>query len=155
MMGTQSVNSLVINGNKVEAYKFTNIIITGIAFFFGVNWTDAQIKELTIDFYSQYHYWKSADMKMFLARCKNSFYGKVYGTFSPALLMEWAAIYDEEWTETSARISESKAQSYKAAEMSTSDQSERNRISGETELNNLWNKMKPTFKPNINDNTKL
>lgn len=79
----------------------------------------------------------------------------MYGAFSPAILMEWVKLFDDEWMDASESISASKAQSYKAAELNTSDQYERSKNESEKFFSNLYSKFDHKPKPNINDNTKL
>jgi hypothetical protein len=73
--------------------------------FFGITWTEYQLLEVSKEFYSCFHHWSILDAKCFMVRCRRLYYGKVFGAFAPATLMEWANIYNDEWMNVSEQIS--------------------------------------------------
>lgn len=79
--------------------------------YFGVNFSDGQVQEIAQDFYSEYFYWSLADWKLFAKKCKAQKYidpaKGMMGFFRPELLMQWAAMFNEEWIAASLKINDS------------------------------------------------
>lgn len=91
--------------NRDEVHRFLKLTFGTLVFYFnGSTWADQQVESLVKVFYSQYYYWQLADVKNFLIKCQTLKFGKIYGQFSPAVLMEWAEKYDSDWIETSENL---------------------------------------------------
>lgn len=91
--------------DKTDAFRFFKVMISLINEFFGVTWTDYQMIEVSKELYTNYYHWRIADAKNFVSRCRRLHYGKIYGTLTPAILMEWAGQYNDEWLSASEQIS--------------------------------------------------
>ncbi|HMU69748.1 MAG TPA: hypothetical protein PKC38_07060 [Chitinophagales bacterium] len=108
-MGGRPISSLVRkNGSAVsdksECYRFIQMCLIWICEFFGVAWTDTQVKESSKQLYSNYYFWTPYDWKHFMSRVVSGYFGKMYGAFTPAMLMEYAASHGKEWFEHSEQI---------------------------------------------------
>lgn len=104
------LSALAKEGGKEECYKFIKVIIIYMNQFYAATWNDLQIKECANILYEKYYYWLISDWYLFRNRCMSGRYNnnrntKIYGTFSPSVLIQWAEIYDSEWISYSAEIS--------------------------------------------------
>ena len=116
-MNTGPISQLVLRSSgeadKANCYKVIRAMVFSLLQFFGTTWNDFQVEECTKAIYREYYYWHLADLKKFMTLCYGGKYGKVYGFFNPALLMEWAALYDAMWLSASEEISINKANEYR------------------------------------------
>lgn len=108
----------IIQLEKTNGANFFKQIIFNLTEYFGVIWSDIQLDEFSNEFYDNFKYWTIADAKLFSKRVKSLHYGKLFGALSPANLMEWANIYDDEWLEVSAIISQNKHKEFRHEENS-------------------------------------
>jgi hypothetical protein len=99
--------------DKEKCYAFIKLIIVSVNQFFAVNWPPSQIQEVSKTFYSFYCHWRILDYIKFMERCKGLYYGKLYPTFAPGNLMDWAQSFNAEWFEVSIELSEQKNLEYK------------------------------------------
>ena len=67
--------------------------IVNLVDFFGDPWTDAQIASATEVFYSECHWFCFGELKHFTRKAKASYFGKIFGKFTPAVLMDWMTTY--------------------------------------------------------------
>lgn len=74
--------------------------------FFGVSWSDLQIQESAKQLYENYYFWTEYDWRHFMNRVISGYYGKVYGAFAPAALMEFALSHNKEWMEVGEYLNE-------------------------------------------------
>jgi hypothetical protein len=114
-------------GNNEGAKFFKTSIIT-LAEYFGVKWSDLQVKEFSNEMYDCFKNWNVADLNLFCKRVKSLYYGKLFGTFAPAHLMEWANEYDNEWIEASETISISKHNQFKKNEIDMGGTNEQTKL---------------------------
>lgn len=84
-----------------EGTKVFAVMIVLLTEYFGTSWSDPQVKEMSNEMFDNFKHWTAADLTLFSKRCKGLFYGKIYGTFAPAVLMDWCNAYDDEWIEVS------------------------------------------------------
>lgn len=103
------VSRLVIKSesgvDKSLCYEFLSNYISNVLIFFGEEWKADTIYDLAESIYADFYYLTLADWKLLAQRIKSSYYGKVYGKFTPAVLMGWISQYAGEWTQTSIDIS--------------------------------------------------
>lgn len=104
--------------DKSECEQFIKTMILNLNQYFGVTWSDFQIKETAKDFYSRYFYWHIADYKKFMGNCRAMDYGKMY-VFNNQTLMLWAQEYDSEWLTISQQIAFNKHDQRKRSEERT------------------------------------
>lgn len=64
--------------------------------FYDIRWTDEQYDDCVEIMHSEYHWMSMAELKHFMTRAKSGSYGKIFGKFSPATLMDWLREYAEE-----------------------------------------------------------
>jgi hypothetical protein len=104
-----AVSKLLIkteNGvDKTPCYDFIAEYIENVLIFFGEEWKSTTIYDTAETIYADYYYLTLADWKLIAQRIKASHYGKVYGKFTPSVLMDWISLYAGEWTQTSIDIS--------------------------------------------------
>lgn len=104
-MGGQPLSSLVrkteTGVDKAECYKFIKLCTVWLCEFFGVSWNDIQVKESSKQLYENYFFWTEYDWKHFMSRVVSGYFGKMFGSFSPAMLMEYAGVHSEEWMKVS------------------------------------------------------
>jgi hypothetical protein len=110
-MGLPPISNLVKSQNgvidKTDCYLFIEGLIIMLNEFFGVTWSNGQIEQLSKELYSEYYYWTIADWKLFCKKahkCEFDEKGKIFGSWSPHLMMAWAEKYDSDWTEVSSDI---------------------------------------------------
>ncbi len=108
-IGGKPLSSFVVKtetgADKSAAHHFVKLCILWLCEFFGTTWNDLQIREAAKQLYENYYFWTGADWKLFINRCASGYYGKVFGSFSPAVMMDYAAQYNSEWMELSAGTS--------------------------------------------------
>ena len=74
--------------------------IKNLVDFFGDPWSDSQIAEAAEIMYSECHWFCFPELKHFTRRAKAMKFGKIFGKFTPAVLMEWACEYSTQaWQE--------------------------------------------------------
>ena len=84
-----------IAGEAIFAGAITNLVD-----FFGDPWTDSQVAAAAEIMYSECHWFCLPELKHFTRRAKAMKFGKIYGKFTPAVLMEWACAYSAQaWEE--------------------------------------------------------
>lgn len=91
--------------DKSLCYEFICNNISNVLNFFGEDWSAELIYDTAESIYADYYYLTFADWKLIKQRLKSSYYGKVYGKFTPAVLMDWISQYAGEWTQCSIDIS--------------------------------------------------
>ena len=91
--------------DKSLCYDFIAEYISNVLVFFGEDWKSDLIYDTAEAIYADYYYLTFADWKLLAQRIKSSYYGKVYGKFTPAVLMDWIGHYANEWTQCSIDIS--------------------------------------------------
>jgi hypothetical protein len=91
--------------DKSICYDYLTDLINNVLEYFGENWKSTTIVDAAEAIYSDYYYLTFADWKLLAQRIKSSYYGKVYGKFTPAVLMDWIGRYAGEWTQVSVDIS--------------------------------------------------
>lgn len=88
--------------DKSECYQYIKIAILGIAQFFGSQFSDYQLSEVSKILYSKFFYWRLLDWKNFKERVCGLSYGKdngkIFGFVNTGHIMEWANAYDQDWT---------------------------------------------------------
>lgn len=99
--GGYPISEIVRTSGKSEAENFLKIHLFLINSFFGSQWTDSQMNICAQLLYSQYHFWTGYDWELFSQKLMCGYFGKVFGAFSPAQLMEAAEKYNDEWMEVS------------------------------------------------------
>jgi len=87
------IASLVKDGDKKEAYAFIVLELLQLCAFFGEAWTPQQLQMLAKEIFAQGHFFKVSELKHFTAQCRAQKFGKMYGKFNPAILMEWFGEY--------------------------------------------------------------
>jgi len=74
--------------------------IKSLVDFFGDPWTDSQLAGTAEIMYSECHWFCLPELKHFTRRAKAMKFGRMYGRFTPAVLMEWASEYSAQaWLE--------------------------------------------------------
>ena len=113
-----AVSKLLIktdNGiDKKPCYDFIAEYIENVLIFFGEEWKSTTIYDTAETIYADYYYLTLADWKLIAQRIKASHYGKVYGKFTPSVLMDWISLYAGEWRQVSIDISLSGHESNKS-----------------------------------------
>ena len=99
--------------DKSLCYDFISKYISNVLTFFGEDWKAELIFEMAETIYADYYYLTMADWKLLAQRIKSSYYGKVYGKFTPSVLMNWVGQYAAEWTQVSIDISLSSHNAHK------------------------------------------
>ena len=99
--GGGPLSDLVRTSGKAEAENFLKIHLFLINSFFGSQFTDTQMNICAQLLYSQYHFWTGYDWELFSQRLMCGYFGKLYGAFNPAQLMEAAEKYNDEWMDVS------------------------------------------------------
>jgi hypothetical protein len=89
-------------GNTANGVKVFSAALISIGEFLGLEWSKSQFQQVASLMFSAYHYWTLAELKHFLLKTKLGDFGKVYGKFSPAMLMEYAGTYNDELLEARA-----------------------------------------------------
>jgi len=111
------ISSLLIKSDtgvdRSICHKFIAEYLSNALLFFGEDWSQSLIYDTAEAIYSDYFYLTLADWKLIAQRIKSSHYGKVYGKFTPAVLMDWISLYAGEWKQTSIDISLSGHDSHK------------------------------------------
>ena len=90
--------------NYTECFMFMNAIVTHIAEYYGAEWSDSTTKDLNKTLYFEYYAIGVEGWVHFCKRLKSGYFGKVYGKFTPAILVDYVNIYYSEWTEQHATI---------------------------------------------------
>lgn len=102
--------------NKGNCYKYLIVLCDSLTTFFGEKWADEQMKDCSRMLYENYYFIRSADWVYFAKKAKSLHFGKVYGKFSPATLMEWVERFAGDWTEESINLTISAANESKSIE---------------------------------------
>lgn len=85
-------------GEAIFAAAITNLID-----FFGDPWTDSQVASAAEMAYSECHWFCFPELKHFTRKAKGMKFGKIYGKFSPGVLMDWLCEYSTQaWVEREA-----------------------------------------------------
>lgn len=123
---------------KEDCHQFIKGMIIILNQFFTAAWNDFQVNQIAADFYSLYHYWTLADMKLFISKCRSMEYadqGKsLFGAWSPDKLMAWAKLYDDQWSACSATQAEHVHGLEKKQEERSADTTRENRTIAAAEL---------------------
>lgn len=104
---TPPISALIREGDKTECYKLINAMIVLLNQYYGITWSDFQLKEVSKEFYSKYFYWHQLDLKKFFSMCKAMEFEKLLSVnqFSPMMFLSWAAAYDQKWMGVSEEMS--------------------------------------------------
>ncbi len=78
------------------------LVILEILDFIGQEWTKNQITDCSVLAYQEYHWFNTGELKQFSQRVKVGYFGKIYGKFAPAHLMEYLRDYSDEMWEARA-----------------------------------------------------
>jgi hypothetical protein len=117
---SQPLSALVdrtgIKPNRADCHTFLSALCTQLTAYFGEAWSDAQLMDSVKILYENYYYLRSADWVYFAKKAKSLHFGKVYGKFSPAVLMEWAEKFAYDWTQESINLTISAANASKSIE---------------------------------------
>jgi len=89
------IASLVKDGDKKEAYSFIILELLQLCAFFGEAWNPQQLQPLAREIFAQGYFFRVSELKHFTAQCRAQKFGKMYGKFNPAMLMEWLGTYIE------------------------------------------------------------
>jgi hypothetical protein len=83
-------------GSTENGITLIEAIIVSLLDFYGLEWSAFQIRD-TAELWHQEYYWLHiAELKHFITRCKSGKFGKLYGKFSPSVLMSWLDEYATE-----------------------------------------------------------
>lgn len=82
--------------DKERCYKFIRKMLLDLCKFFGNAWSDFQVIESAKTMYDNYYYLSPADWRLFERRCIALVWGKIFGAFTPAVLMEWVGNFVSE-----------------------------------------------------------
>jgi hypothetical protein len=94
-MGDQSISSVNKGSNSTFAGEaIFAAAISSLVDFFGDSWTDSQLASAAEIMYSECHWFCFPELKHFVRKAKAMKFGKIYGKFTPAVLMEWAYVYN-------------------------------------------------------------
>ena len=110
------VNRSGIKPDRTDCHTYLSALCTQLTAYFGEAWSDAQLMDSVKILYENYYYLRSADWVYFAKKAKSLHFGKVYGKFSPAVLMEWAEKFAHDWTEESINLTISAANASKSIE---------------------------------------
>lgn len=72
------------------------LIILEILEFMGIEWSENLTKQCSELAYMEYYWFNIGELKQFVSRVKLGYFGKIYGKFSPAILMEYLMDYSSE-----------------------------------------------------------
>ena len=96
--GISSVNRG--RNNTLVGETIFAVAIKSLVDFFGDPWTDSQLASAAEIMYSECHWFCLPELKHFTRRAKAMKFGRMYGKFTPAVLMEWAGEYSAQaWQE--------------------------------------------------------
>ncbi len=96
-MSTPAISSIVKGeAGKEKGIAVFSAMILSLAKFYGGNWEPAQIRESALVCYDEWYYFTFAELSHFSKRAKTGFFGKMYGLFSPAILIDWLSTYAAE-----------------------------------------------------------
>lgn len=87
-----------------ECIMFMNAIVVQIAEYYGIEWSDLTTRDLCKTLYFEYYALGVEGWVHFCKRLKSGYFGKVYGKFTPAILVDYVNIYYSEFTEQHATI---------------------------------------------------
>lgn len=92
--GGQSVSAVNRGmGDKENGITFFECLVLELLEYYGVTWGDYPIRESCELLFAEYHWMTAAELKHFAQKLKAAQYGKMYGNFKPAILMECFADY--------------------------------------------------------------
>ena len=94
-----------LTGSRFESELLISLTVQEIVFFFGATWSDKQLINAAKMLYENYYKFSAADWILFAKMCMSARFGKVYGVFSPSVLMDWAADFEKDWTQEAIRSS--------------------------------------------------
>ena len=87
---------------KTNGVLVLQLVILEILDFMGQEWTPNQITECSELSYQEYYWFTIGELKQFAMRLKTGYFGKIYGKFAPAHLMEFLKDYSDEMFEARA-----------------------------------------------------
>jgi len=113
-------------GNQARSmcHKYLIVLCDSLTSFMGEKWSDDQMTDVAKMLYENYFYIRSADWVYFAKKAKSLHFGKVYGKFTPAMLMDWADRFSVEWTQESINLSIRGSESMKSIESGVVSQKE-------------------------------
>lgn len=72
------------------------LIILEILEFLGIEWSESLTRQCSELAYQEYYWFNIGELKQFVTRVKLGYFGKIYGKFSPAILMEYLMDFSSE-----------------------------------------------------------
>lgn len=107
---TPEISTINRGENSTEpAITIYEFVIIGLLEFYGCEWSNGQIRETAELLFSEYYWFHIAELKHLVVNVKTGAYGKVYGKFNPAFLMDCFAQYAEISMKERAAIAEIKS----------------------------------------------
>jgi hypothetical protein len=85
-----------LDNPTVNGVLTLQLVILEILDFIGVEWDKKQTIECSELAYQEYHWFNIGELKQFSQRVKTGYFGKIYGKFAPAHLMEYFGTYANE-----------------------------------------------------------
>ena len=79
-------------------------IVLSIAEYHGAEWSEFTTRDLAKTLYHEFYSLGVEGWIHFCKRLKAGYFGKVYGKFAPAMLVDYVNIYYSEWQEQHASI---------------------------------------------------
>lgn len=123
--------------------------------FYGVEWSDEQVRECAELLYDDYYWLTLAELKHFTLMAKTSKFGKVYGKMNPVTFIDWLGQYADNSIEIRRQAAISKASDERYNERwGTHDERQANRT-GEFYLDAEMNQIKDNLKKNTDGNTNV
>lgn len=107
-----------LEGGKVDysqCYIFMHGIVLAVAEYHGAEWSEFTTRDLAKTLYHEYYSLGVEGWVHFCKRLKAGYFGKVYGKFSPAMLVDYVNIYYSEWQEQHASINSSGSNRFAAS----------------------------------------
>lgn len=80
-----------------QNFAFIALVTTQIAEYFGAEWSDFTTKELSKSLYFDYYPMGVEGWVSFCKRLKRGDFGKIYGKFTPAMLVDFVSVHYSEW----------------------------------------------------------
>ena len=87
-----------------QCYIFMHGIVLAVAEYHGAEWSEFTTRDLAKTLYHEYYAIGVEGWVHFCKRLKSGYFGKVYGKFTPAILVDYVNIYYSEWKEQHATI---------------------------------------------------
>lgn len=79
-------------------------IVLAVAEYHGAEWSEFTTRDLAKTLYHEYYSIGVEGWVHFCKRLKSGYFGKIYGKFTPAIMVDYVNIYYSEWTEQHATI---------------------------------------------------